>query len=163
MRTKMSVLVAGLGLLLAAVPVAAHHAFDSEFDAKKHVDFRGTVTKMEWIIPHAWIHVAVKKPDGTVDAWEVEDGHPQPLVRRGARANTCPPVDDAATFQHPASHGVHAHPDDGIAWQLARETGVALDRAAPCGRRAGRADGSAGARDDGERARGQRKQNVDLH
>ena len=61
MRTKMSVLVAGLGLLLAAVPVAAHHAFDSEFDAKKHVDFRGTVTKMEWIIPHAWIHVDVKK------------------------------------------------------------------------------------------------------
>ena len=83
MRTKMSVLVAGLGLWLAAVPVAAHHAFDSEFDAKKHVDFRGTVTKMEWIIPHAWIHMDVKKPDGTVEAWTVEAGTPNTLLRRG--------------------------------------------------------------------------------
>jgi hypothetical protein len=83
MRTRMAVLVAGLGLWLTAVPVAAHHAFDSEFDAKKHVDFRGTVTKMEWIIPHAWIHMDVKKPDGTVEAWTVEAGTPNTLLRRG--------------------------------------------------------------------------------
>jgi hypothetical protein len=83
MRTKISLVVAGLGLMLTAVPAVAHHAFNSEFDAKKHVDFKGTVTKMEWINPHAWIHVDVKKPDGTVEAWMVEAGTPNTLLRRG--------------------------------------------------------------------------------
>ena len=70
-------------LILAAVPVFAHHAFASEFDANKPVKFRGTVTKMEWINPHAWIHVSVKKPDGTVEEWMVEAGTPNTLLRRG--------------------------------------------------------------------------------
>ena len=83
MRTKISVVVAGFGVLLAVAPVVAHHAFNSEFDAKKHVEFKGTVTKMEWINPHAWIHVDVKKPDGTVEAWTVEAGTPNTLLRRG--------------------------------------------------------------------------------
>ena len=88
---KLSFLVAGLGLLLAAGPVAAHHAFESEFDATKHVDFRGTVTKMEWVIPHAWIHVDVKKPDGTVEAWTVEAGTPSTLRRRGLTKDSLVP------------------------------------------------------------------------
>jgi hypothetical protein len=70
-------------LILAAVPVFAHHAFASEFDANKPVKFRGTVTKMEWINPHAWIHVSVKKPDGTVEEWMIEAGTPNTLLRRG--------------------------------------------------------------------------------
>jgi hypothetical protein len=91
MRRKIFAMVAGLGLLLAVVPVMAHHAFDSEFDAKKHVDFRGTVTKMEWIIPHALIHVDVKKQDGTVEAWMVEAGTPNTLLRRGLTKNSLLP------------------------------------------------------------------------
>ncbi len=91
MRTKLSVVVAVFGLLLAAVPAMAHHAFSSEFDAKKHVEFRGTVTKMEWINPHAWIHVDVKKPDGTVEAWMVEAGTPNTLLRRGLTKNSLLP------------------------------------------------------------------------
>src|SRR5438045_9799367 len=83
MRTKLSVMIAGLGLLLAAVPVLAHHSFAAEFDAKKPVKLRGTVTKMEWINPHTWIYLDVKKPDGTVEEWMVEAGTPNTLLRRG--------------------------------------------------------------------------------
>jgi len=85
MRTKLCVVVAGLGLLaaLAAKPVVAHHAFAAEFDAKRPVKFKGTVTKMVWVNPHAWIYVDVKKADGSVEEWMVEAGTPNTLLRRG--------------------------------------------------------------------------------
>ena len=70
-------------LLLAAVPVWGHHAFAAEFDAKKPVKLQGTVTKMEWINPHAWIHIDVKNADGTVTNWMIEGGTPNTLLRRG--------------------------------------------------------------------------------
>ena len=80
---KMSLAVAGVGLLLAAAPVLAHHAFSAEFDANKPIKLAGTVTKMEWINPHAWIHIDVKQPDGSVQSWMVEGGTPNTLFRRG--------------------------------------------------------------------------------
>ena len=83
MRTKLSVLIAGVALCAATVPVLAHHSFAAEFDAKKPIKIRGTVSKMEWINPHAWIHVDVKKEDGTVEEWMIETGTPNTLLRRG--------------------------------------------------------------------------------
>jgi len=83
MRTKLAVVMVGLGMLLTAVPVRAHHAFAAEFDSKKPVKLRGTVTKMEWINPHAWIHIDVKNADGSVTNWMVEGGTPNTLFRRG--------------------------------------------------------------------------------
>ena len=83
MRSKVLVVTTGLGFLLAAGPVWAHHAFNSEFDAKRPVKFQGTVTKMEWVNPHAWIHIEVKKSDGTLEKWMVEAGTPNTLLRRG--------------------------------------------------------------------------------
>ena len=83
MRTKLLVIIAGVGLALAAVPVWAHHAFAAEFDANKPIRLQGTVTKMEWINPHAWIHIDVKKPDGKVEQWMIEGGTPNTLFRRG--------------------------------------------------------------------------------
>jgi hypothetical protein len=68
---------------LAAAPLMAHHAFNSEFDANRPVKFRGTVTKMDWVNPHAWIHLTVKKPDGTTEEWMIEAGTPNTLFRRG--------------------------------------------------------------------------------
>ena len=68
---------------LAATPIWAHHAFAAEFDAKKPVRLQGTVTKMEWINPHAWIHIDVKRADGTVEEWMIEAGTPNTLLRRG--------------------------------------------------------------------------------
>jgi len=85
MRTQLAVVIGGLGLVLAgtAVSVSAHHAFAAEFDARKPVNFKGTVKKVEWVNPHVWIHVDVKKPDGTLEAWAVEGGTPNVLFRRG--------------------------------------------------------------------------------
>jgi hypothetical protein len=68
---------------LAAVPAWAHHAFAAEFDAKHPVHLVGTVTKVELINPHSWIHIDVKNPDGTVTNWMVEAGSPNVLLRRG--------------------------------------------------------------------------------
>lgn len=83
MRAKLAILLAGVGLLLAAAPAWAHHAFAAEFDSKKPIKLRGAITKVEWINPHSWIHVAVKNADGTSTEWMVEGGTPNTLFRRG--------------------------------------------------------------------------------
>ena len=88
MRTRFFTLVIGVALLVSAVPLVSHHAFNSEFDANKPVKVRGTVTKVEWINPHAWIHMEVKKPDGTVEKWMFEAGTPNTLMRRGLTKNS---------------------------------------------------------------------------
>ncbi len=93
MRSKLFSVVAGAALVVtaAAVPVIAHHSFAAEFDAKKPVKLRGTVTKMEWINPHSWIHIDVKAADGKVEKWMVEGGAPNALLRRGWNKNSLLP------------------------------------------------------------------------
>ena len=107
MRPKRFVVVAGAGVLLGlcAAPLMAHHAFASEFDAKKPIRFQGTVTKMEWINPHAWIHVAVKKPDGTVEEWMIEAGTPNTLFRRGLTKNSLLPGTEVVVDGYQAKDG----------------------------------------------------------
>jgi hypothetical protein len=83
MRTKLAIVIAAAGLLLTAVPVWAHHAFAAEFDGTREVKLTGTVTKMEWINPHAWIHIDVKNADGSITQWMVEAAAPNALLRRG--------------------------------------------------------------------------------
>src|SRR5438309_964138 len=70
-------------LMVGAVPLWAHHSFAAEFDIGKPVKLTGTVTAMEWINPHSWIHIDVKGPDGKVVNWMIEGGSPNILLRRG--------------------------------------------------------------------------------
>jgi len=77
--------------ILAGAPASAHHAFAAEFDAKRPVKLRGTVTKMEWINPHAWVHIDVKKDDGSVEEWMIEAGTPNTLLRRGFTRDSLKP------------------------------------------------------------------------
>jgi len=77
-------------ILYDGAPVRAHHAFGSEFDANAPVLLKGKIAKIEWVNPHTWIHVEVKKDDGTKETWMVEGGSPNTLLRRGANKNTFP-------------------------------------------------------------------------
>ena len=69
--------------LLIACRVSAHHAFSAEFDADTPVFLQGRVTRVEWINPHAWVHVAAVSEDGSTQIWMVEGGTPNTLLRAG--------------------------------------------------------------------------------
>jgi hypothetical protein len=88
MKTKLAVLLVGTGLLLAARPVVAHHAFAAEFDADKPVKLTGAVTKVEWTNPHTWFYIDVKDETGKVTNWGLEMGSPNGLMRAGWNRNS---------------------------------------------------------------------------
>ena len=84
-----SLAVASLaGLLLAAVPVMAHHSFAAEYDASKPIKLTGTVSKIEWTNPHCYFYVDVKNESGKVDTWALELGNPNALLRNGWTPNS---------------------------------------------------------------------------
>ena len=88
-RTRQAVILGGVGLLLAtAVPVVAHHAFGAEFDPNRPLILTGPVTKVEWVNPHAWIHLEVTNEDGSKEVWMIEGGTPNTLLRRGIDRNS---------------------------------------------------------------------------
>ena len=71
-----------------ASAVSAHHAFAAEFDANKPVNFKGTITRMEWVNPHTWMHVTVTNANGDDGNWAIEAGTPNVLFRRGFTRDT---------------------------------------------------------------------------
>ena len=83
MRTRVSILVVGLLALAAVAPLLAHHAFGAEFDPNAPIRLQGKVVKLEWVNPHAWIHIEITKSDGSKEVWMVEGGTPNTLLRRG--------------------------------------------------------------------------------
>jgi hypothetical protein len=93
MAKKLLVATGILGLLvsLTGAVVSAHHAFAAEFDANRPVKFEGTVTSMQWINPHVWLHMDVKLPDGKTERWAFEAGTPNVLFRRGFTKNSLLP------------------------------------------------------------------------
>ena len=88
MNARLAVLASALMIGMAAGPVAAHHSFAAEFDANNPVTLHGTITKLEWINPHSWLHVDVKNSDGTTTPWMIEGATPNTLLRRGFTRDT---------------------------------------------------------------------------
>ena len=107
MRARLTGLIVGFGLLAVANPTWAHHAFAAEFDGTKPIKLQGTVTKMEWINPHAWIHVDVKGTDGKVVGWMVECGSPNILFRRGVNKTSITPGLEIAGRGYQAKDGTN--------------------------------------------------------
>ena len=91
MPVKLAAGVAATALFLSVMPAFAHHAFSAEFDVDKPIRLEGTVAKMEWVNPHAWIHIDVKKPDGSTERWMIEGGTPNTLFRRGVTKDSLLP------------------------------------------------------------------------
>jgi DNA/RNA endonuclease YhcR with UshA esterase domain len=106
MKTKSMTILGTAGLLIAAAfPVFAHHSFSAEFDVDKPITIEGTVVKMDWVNPHTWLYIDVKKADGTVEHWQVEGGAPGVLLRNGWTKNTLAPGTRVIVSGHQAKDG----------------------------------------------------------
>jgi hypothetical protein len=103
------IVVVGISVWLAgtAAPVSAHHAFAAEFDAERPVDFSGTVTKVEWINPHVWIHLDITTADGTIENWGFEGGTPNVLFRRGFTRESLLPGTEVSVDGYQAKDGTN--------------------------------------------------------
>jgi hypothetical protein len=90
MRSKLFTAAAAFGVLLGPHSAWAHHSFAAEFDIHQPITIEGALTKMEWVNPHGWIYIDVKKADGTVEHWSVEAAGTNQLVRQGLHKEDFP-------------------------------------------------------------------------
>jgi hypothetical protein len=93
MRTKLGVLVAGLGVFCLAVPVVAHHGFDTEYDANKKITLTGVVSKVEWTNPHMHVYIDVTDASGKLTTYNMELTSPNSVQRQGWGKNDLKPGD----------------------------------------------------------------------
>jgi hypothetical protein len=100
-------LLASASLLGIAIRAEAHHSFAAEFDANQPVTLRGTITKMEWINPHSWLHIDVKNDDGTTTPWMIEGATPNTLLRRGFTRDAVKPGTEITIVGYRAKNGAN--------------------------------------------------------
>ncbi len=92
---------------LAAATASAHHSFAAEFDANKRVTLRGTLTRVDWVNPHGWIYMDVINAKGMKEAWAIEAGAPNAMLRRGLRKTDFPPGIQIVVTGFLAKNGTH--------------------------------------------------------
>src|ERR1700756_792485 len=89
MKLKVMGSFAAVSLMLLSVrPATAHHSFDAEYDSKKTATISGTVTKLDWVNPHAFVFIDSKDESGAVKSFKIEMGPPYALVRGGWKRDT---------------------------------------------------------------------------
>jgi uncharacterized protein DUF6152 len=102
-----TLIVAVVALACSTAALEAHHAFAAEFDSKQPITLRGTVTRVEWINPHTWIHIDVKNADGTVVEWMIEGGTPNTLLRNGVDRKSLPAGTEIVVDGYRAKSGLN--------------------------------------------------------
>ena len=88
MRLRAFAILGVTGVLLAAAPLLAHHSFAAEYDAKKPIELKGVITKVDWMNPHVYFYIDVKDESGKIDNWAFEMGPPRLLERGGWKKST---------------------------------------------------------------------------
>jgi|SRR5712691_8595323 len=106
MRKNRAVLIAGVGFLLAVMPVLAHHPLSAQYDLNQLITLKGTVTKVAWSNPHARLYINVKdEGSSTVANWELEMTSPNVLMLNGWKIDTLRQGDHVIVEAHPSRHG----------------------------------------------------------
>ena len=104
---RQQLLVAACGMLLVALPLAAHHSFAAEYGGNKPVSLKGKITQVEWVNPHSWIHIDVVGDDGKAVNWSCETAPPNALYRQGWRRDTLKEGDEVVVDGFLAKDGSH--------------------------------------------------------